>query len=132
MITKICTSSSVSSHYEFVSKIILTKLTSNIIKVIDVDVIPLDQTCRDVLVTSFSQCATLIWLTCNRKYILKLAKPGLFFVYFRLFYMSQFRYNLIKAWILCLGFETWGNRMEGANKSTELRRKIILLVDIEN
>ena len=44
------------------------------------------------------------------------------FVYFRLFNISQFKFKLIKAWTVCLGFEPEGGRMEDADESTELRR----------
>ena len=35
----------------------------------------------------------------------KWANPGLFFVYFRLFHMTQFKYKLIKVLMVCLELE---------------------------
>ena len=50
--------------------------------------------------------------------------PASFSVYFRLFNMSQlkFKFKLIKAYVVCLGFESGCCKMEGADESTELWR----------
>ena len=42
------------------------------------------------------------------------------FVYFRLFYKTQTKYNLIKSIDGVLGTQTRGGRIEGADKSTDL------------
>ena len=41
--------------------------------------------------------------------------PGSFSVYFRLIIMSQlkFKFKLIKAYMVGIGIQTWGGRMEG-------------------
>ena len=38
-------------------------------------------------------------------FFLKMGQSRPLSVYFRLFYMTQIKYNLLKAWMVCLGLE---------------------------